>query len=253
MKKLFVLVFGISVLVPHAIGLEMTGDEIIQKMNDLLNPETTYGKSKMTIVTTSGKKRTFVLESWSKGAGEKTLMRYLEPSRVKGLATLMLNNADDIWMFFPRTQRIRKLASHAKKQKMQGGDFSYEDMGGGDAFITDYSAKRLPDETMEELDCFQVELSRKPDSDMTYSRLILWVVKENFVPIVIDYYDEKDPGLHLKRLIQSDIKMIDNLPAAMKSVMINKIDNAQTEIELLEAKFNIELDDGMFTERGLKK
>jgi outer membrane lipoprotein-sorting protein len=253
MKKMATGILGVLVLVAFVQGQELTGKQIIEKMNDLLNPETTYGKSRMTITTTSGKKRTFVMESWSKGAGEKTLVRYLEPVRVKGLATLMLNNADDIWMFFPRTQRVRKLASHAKKQKMQGSDFSYEDMGGGDAFMTDYNAKRLADEKMENGDCFLVELIRKTDSDMTYSRLILWVVKENFVPIVIDYYDEKNPDRHLKRLVQSDIKVIDGLPVAFMSVMTNKNDNSETRMELLEAKFNIELDDRMFTERGLKK
>ncbi len=39
----------------------------------------------------------------------------------------MLNNADNIWTYFPRTKRVRKLASHAKKQKVQGGDFTFED------------------------------------------------------------------------------------------------------------------------------
>jgi len=86
---------------------------------------------------------------------------------------LMLNNADDIWMFFPRTQRVRKLATHAKKQKMQGSDFSYEDMGSGDAFIEDYDAQRLEDEMREGHDCFKLELTRKEGSDMSYSRLIL--------------------------------------------------------------------------------
>jgi outer membrane lipoprotein-sorting protein len=165
----------------------------------------------------------------------------------------MLNNADDIWMYFPRTQRVRKLATHAKKQKMQGSDFSYEDMGSGDAFITDYTPERLKDEKMKGYDCYQVELTRKPGSDMSYSRLIMWVIKENFVPVVIDYYHEDDPSLHEKRLTQSDIRTIDDLPTAMKVVMLNKNDNTQTEMELLEVKYNLTLDDSLFTERSLKK
>jgi outer membrane lipoprotein-sorting protein len=219
----------------------------------LLNVESSYSKSKMTIITTSGSKRTFVMESWSKDNGEKNLVRYLEPRRVKDQAVLMLNQADDIWMYFPRTQRVRKLATHAKKQKMQGSDFSYEDMGSGDAFITDYAPKRLEDEKMEDHDCYKMELTRKEGSDMSYSRMILWVIKENFVPVVIDYYDEDDPDRWVKRLVESDIRMIDNVWTAMKVVMINKNDNTATEMELLEVEYNIPLDDSMFTERGLKK
>ena len=253
MKNIMISGLIVLLLAPVSFSQELTGEEIIQKVNELFNPQTSYGKAKMTIVTTSGSKRTFVYESWSKDRGEKNLVRYLEPRRVKGLATLMLNHADDIWMYFPSTQRVRKLATHAKKQKMQGSDFSYEDMGSGDAFIKDFSPKRLEDEKMEGHDCYKLELTRKPDSDISYSKLIMWIVKENFVPIVIDYYDEDDPALSEKRLIQSDIRLIDNIPTAMKVVMYNKNDNTQTEIELLEVKYNIPLDDEMFTERGLKK
>jgi outer membrane lipoprotein-sorting protein len=246
----FILVL---LLLPALSGQELTGEDIVQKVNDLFNVESSYAKAKMTIVTTLGQKRTFIYESWSKNKGEKNLVRYLEPTRVKDQATLMLNNADDIWMYFPRTQRVRKLASHAKKQKMQGSDFSYEDMGSGDAFINDFSSKRLKDEKMEGYDCYKVELTRKPDSDVSYSRLIMWVIKDNFVPVVIDYYDEDDPTLQEKRLVESDILVIDNIPTAMKVVMYNKNNNAQTELELLEVKYNITLPDSMFSERGLKK
>jgi outer membrane lipoprotein-sorting protein len=250
------LIFSLLILLIQfsvCLGQELTGEEIIQKVNDLFNPQTSHGKSKMTIVTSSGSKRTFVSESWSKDEGEKNLVRYISPKRVKGQAILMLNNADDIWSFFPRTQRVRKLATHAKKQKMQGSDFSYEDMGSGDAFIEDFTAKRLDDEEMEDKQCFKLELTRKQESDLSYSRMIMWVIKDSFVPIVIDYYDEDDPDLWLKRLVQSDINMIDGIPTAMKSVMYNKVDNTQTEMELLEVEYDVELSDDMFTERNLKK
>ncbi|MFC1726740.1 outer membrane lipoprotein-sorting protein [candidate division KSB1 bacterium] len=253
MKKLTALIVIGMILIPSLFAQELTGEEIIQKVNDLFNPETSYGKSTMTIVTSSGDKRTFTMESWSMGKGEKNLVRYLEPRRVKGQATLMLNHADDIWMYFPRTQRVRKLATHAKKQKMEGSDFSYEDMGGGDSFIEDFTSKRLDDEKIEGEECYKLEMTRKPDSDVSYSRLIMYIVRENFVPIVIDYFDEKNPDFHLKRLVQSNIRIIDNIPTAMKAVMYNKNDNTQTEMEMLEIKYNVQLDENMFTERSLKK
>jgi outer membrane lipoprotein-sorting protein len=253
MKQLLTTILMILLFAMVSFGQELTGEDIIQRVNDTVNVDTSYAKAKMTIVTTSGSKRTFVQESWSKDKGEKNMVRYLEPRRVKDQAVLMLNNADDIWMFFPRTQRVRKLATHAKKQKMQGSDFSYEDMGSGDAFIEDYVSKRLEDEEREGYDCYKLELTRKPESDLSYSRLIIWVIKENYVPIAIDYYDDKDPSRRVKRLVQSDIRVIDDIPTAMKSVMFDLNDNTQTELEMLEVKFNIPLDDNMFTERALKK
>ncbi|HID29770.1 MAG TPA: outer membrane lipoprotein-sorting protein [Desulfobacterales bacterium] len=121
-------------------------------------------------------------------------------------------------MFFPRTQRVRKLATHAKKQKMEGSDFSYEDMGSGDAFVKDFTVRRLKDEKMKGYDCYKLELIRNKDSDVSYARLVMWVIKKYFVPIIIDYYDEKDPNFLLKRLVQSDIQVIGGIPTPMKMV-----------------------------------
>ncbi len=240
-------------LITPALAQQPTADEIIQKVNDLMNQKSVYGKASLTIVTTSGEKRTFVYESWSKDGGEKSLIRYLKPRRVKDQAILMLNNADDIWMYFPRTKRVRKLATHAKKQKMQGSDFTYEDMGAGDAFVTDFRAKRLQDDKMQDHDCYVVELTRKPDSDSHYSRMVVYVIKEYFLPVVIDYYDEDDPILWEKRLVQSDMQTIDGIPTGMTMVMHNQRDNTKTTMKMLEVKYNIPIENVMFTERGLKK
>lgn len=253
MKAILLMALGNSSILAALMGQSLNGEQIIKKVNDLINQETIYGKSKMTIITTSGNPRTFLYESWSKDYGEKNLIRYLAPSRVRGQATLMLNYADDIWMYFPRTDRVRKLATHAKKQKMEGSDFSYEDMGSGDAFIKDFTAKRLEDEKKEGYDCYKLEMIRKPDSDLSYSRMIIWVVKKNFVPLVIDYYDENDLDLLLKTLVQSDIQNVDGIPTPMKLVMYNKQDNTKTSMTMLEVKYNIPIKDEMFTERGLKK
>lgn len=253
MKELLTTIVLILFCATIVWGQELTADQIIQKVNDLMNQETVYGRMKMTIVTTSGKKRTFEYESWSKDKGEKNLVRYTAPPRVKDQAILMLNNADDIWAYFSRTKRVRKLATHAKKQKMQGSDFTYEDMGSGDTFITNFSARRLDDEKMEGYDCYKLELTKKKDVNTHYSRMVMWVIKENFVPVVLDYYDEDDPNRWLKRLVQYDIKEIDGVPTGMKMVMFNKEDNTQTSMEMVEVKYNLELKDEMFTERGLRK
>ena len=253
MRYLFCILLLILVIGGNIYAQQLTGNQIIEKVNAIMNQETVYSTATMTIVTTSGKKRTFEYESWSKNEGEKNLVRYTKPSRVKGQKTLMLNHSDDIWAYFPRTKRVRKLATHAKKQKMQGSDFTYEDMGSGDSFLTDFTTKRLQDEKMENYDCYKIEMTKNKDSDSHYSRMIMWVIKENFVPIVIDYYDEDDPGTCEKRLIQYDIKSIDGIPTGMRMVMYNKLDNSQTSMQILTCKYNSHIDDALFTERGLKK
>jgi len=252
MKLRTIIVLYLS-LVSQSFAAELSGEEIIQKVNDLLNPESIYARAEMTIVTTSGNERTFLYDSWSKNHGEKNLIRYIKPSRVKNQATLMLNHADDIWMYFPRTQRVRKLASHFKKQKMEGSDFSYEDIGSGNSFIDDFISKRLKDGKTDGVGCYRVELTRKPDADLSYSRLLMFIDKETYMPLLIEYYDENDPDNMIKVLHQSDIQNIQGIPTAMKMVMHNSTDNTETSMVLKEVKYHVELDDAMFSERGLKK
>ncbi|MBA7512362.1 hypothetical protein ES705_04367 [subsurface metagenome] len=246
----FLLIFSASVA---SLGQELTGEEIINKVNELMNQDTVQAKVKMTIVTSSDDERVFIYDSFSKNKGEKNLMRYVEPKRAKGQAILMLNHADDIWMYFPRTKRIRKLATNSKSQKMEGSDFSYEDTGASDAFIKDFSSKNLGSEKKEGYDCYKIEMLKKEGIESGYSRLIMWVIKDSFIPIAIDYYDVENPELLLKTLIQYDIKEIDGIPTATKMVMYNKLEDSQTSIEMLEVKYNIELDDSLFTERYLKR
>ena len=120
-------------------------------------------------------------------------------------------------------------------------------------FREDFEARRLDDEQKNGHDCYKIELTRKPESDISYSRILIWVIKENFYPIVMEYYDEKDPSYLQKTLIQSDIEVIDGIPTAKNMVMQNLNDQTQTEMELLEVKYGVELDDRMFTERNLKR
>ncbi len=248
--KFFILLLTLPLLVAAE---ELTGPEIVQKVNDQMNQESSKATMTMTIITSSGQERTFEYLSYSQNFGEKNLMIYEAPSRVKGQKMLMLNHADDIWAYFPRTKRVRKLATHAKRQKFEGSDFSNEDMGSGDSFTKDYDATLIGEEEKQGDVCYKVELIKKANADITYPKLVMWVRKSDFVPLVIDYYDENNPDRVLKTLTQSDIKVIDGIPTGTKMVMFNQNDNTNTTVELEEIEYNIPIDDELFTERGLKR
>ncbi len=230
---------------------ELSGDEIMAKVNEIVNPHSAKARMRMTVYDRQDRERTFVYDSWSVNHGEKNLVKYIEPVRVRGQAVLMLNNADDIWMYFPRTGRIRKLASHAKRQKMEGSDFSYEDMGAGDTFITDFEAKRLDDEKIEGESCFMIELSKKQGADIAYEKIIIWIRKTDYVPLRLDYYEAESENA-LKRLIQTDIKVIDGIPAATRMKMENFADGTRTEIVITDISFKTDIDENLFTERGMR-
>lgn len=232
---------------------EITVDEILHTLTETMNPDQSQGIVKMTIVTTTKQERTFEYKTFSKNKGEKSLMKYVKPRRVKDQAILMLNDANDIWIYFPRTKRIRKLATHAKRQKLEGSDFSYEDMGASNSFIEEYDAVRHHDEKKQDRQCYKLELTRRAESSAGYSRIMLWVDKDNFVPLVVDYYHDDDPQLWEKQLVCSDIQLIDGIYTPMKYMMYNKLDNTQTSMEIVEVTYKVDLSDDLFTEMGMQK
>jgi outer membrane lipoprotein-sorting protein len=231
----------------------MTADRILEILTETMNPEQSHGIMTMTIVTSTGQERTFKYETFSKGKGEKSLMKYLDPSRVKGQTILMLNDANDIWTYFPKTKRIRKLATHAKKQKVEGSDFSYEDMGASNTFLEEYDAIRGKDEKKQGRQCYKIELTRKPKSNAGYSRVVMWVDMDQYVPLVIDYYHDDDPELWEKQLVCKDIRLIDDIYTPFECTMYNKLDNTQTSMKIIEIDYDVDLSDDLFTEMGMQR
>ncbi|MBU1099364.1 MAG: outer membrane lipoprotein-sorting protein [Bacteroidetes bacterium] len=227
---------------------QLTPQEIIQKIDDTERVMSSQSKFKQTIVTSGGDVRTLEAISYSKNKNEKQLMIYEAPNRVKGDKILMLNDGDDIWFYTPKTDRVRHLASHAKRQKVQGSDFSYEDMAGG-SLEEDYTYKFIGEEVIDGRDCYKIELTPKPEGP-SYSKLILWADKERYISIQIEYFED---GELTKRLSLSDIVMIDDHWTAQKIVMKNLMEGGETIMETDEIQFDIDIDEKIFTTKNLKK
>ena len=247
LKILISLLMAVSI----TLAQDQLATKIITAVTELMSPENMKSTGTQTITTSSGKTRTFEFESYMGGKGKSTLTRYTKPAAIRGQAFLTLNNADDIWTYFPRTKRVRKLASHAKKQKVQGSDFTYEDMGGGDVFLTKFTPKYLGDENIEGDLCWKIELIGIPEQDPPYPKIVIWARKSDYSPLKLDYYDEHD--FNTKSLLLSNIHNIEGLPTAMKMVMVNHKERSSTRMETLEATYAWKPPKDFFSERNLKK
>jgi len=204
--------------------------------------------AKQIITTSKGKIRTLKMIAWSKDNNEKQLSIYTSPSRVKGDKILQLNSGNDIWFYTPKTDRVRHLAKHAKKRKVQGSDFSYEDMQNWNYNI-DFSSRLLGKESIENISCYKIELI-PTESGPHYSKMIVWIDKTKFVAIKTDYYEN---GTLFKRLTASKIEKIKNYWFAKNLLMTNLQDGGKTIYETIEIEVDIEVKDKLFTTNSLKK
>ena len=228
-----------------------TGAELVKKMSEIMTQENSTAIMTQTITTSSGQQRTFEFEMFTANEGEKTLMRYLKPSAARGQAFLMLNNADDIWTYFPRTKRVRKLSSSSKNQKVQGSDFSFEDMGSGDSWKEEYVSTNLGSEKYDDTDCWKLESIGIPKQNPSYPKMVVLMRKADFYPIKIDYFEDND--YVEKTLFMDNINNIEGVPTAMKMTMKNHSEGTETTMQTLLITYEWEPPDNFFTERELKK
>ena len=250
MKKILVIIFVVTTVIIAQQAIP-TGQELVKKMSEIMTQENSKATMTQTITTSSGKQRTFEFEMFTANEGEKTLMRYLKPSAARGQAFLMLNNADDIWTYFPRTKRVRKLSSSSKNQKVQGSDFSFEDMGSGDSWEKEYNSNNLGSEKYNKTDCWKIESIGIPEQNPSYPKMEVYMRKSDFYPIKIDYFNDND--FVEKTLLMGDIKEIEGVPTAMKMIMKNHLEGTETVMETLSITYTWEPPDNFFTERTLKK
>ncbi len=245
------LIISTIIILTMGRAQDKLAQEVVLAVTNLMSPESMKSTGSQTITTSSGKTRTFEFESYTGGKGASSLTRYTKPAAIRGQAFLTLNNADDIWTYFPRTKRVRKLASHAKKQKVLGSDFTYEDMGSGDVFLTKYASRYLGDETIEGEICWKIELMGITQQEPPYPKIIMWVRQVDYSPVRLDYYDEKN--YNMKSLILNDIQEIEGRPTAMRMLMINHKEHSSTSMETHEVTYQWIPPKNFFSERSLKK
>jgi len=245
-----ILTLLVIFLVPLA-AQKPTTEEIIDGMTALMNQEYSRATMTQTIQTSSGKTRTLEFEMFSADTGSSVMMRYIKPSSVRGQAFLMLNDANDIWTYFPRTRRVRKLASSAKNQKVQGSDFSYSDFSSSDTWKKDYVSTLVGEADIQGTPCWKLEATETESNDSDYPRIILYVRKSDYSPLQIEYFN--DQNIHEKTLSLENIETIEGVPTAKRMVMKNLLEGSETIMTIKEITYQWRPPKGFFSERNLQR
>ena len=228
----------------------LTVDQVLDSMDANSESQTARMEITQTVYRVNGQKDVSELLSYSADKGDKGLMVYVQPARIKGMKILTLHDGDDIWSYSPRTKRVRKIASHQKKQSVNGSDFSYEDMNTNDR-REEYISTLLAEEMKEGVATYKIEMIPKESTITSYSKMIMWIQKGKWLPIYTEFYDEYQDLW--KVLTLKNITKVGAYWNAGEIVMINKQKGTKTVMTNKKTEFDIELDMGMFTERYLNR
>jgi hypothetical protein len=252
LSKMTLPLFILWAMIPGMLqGAEPDAAALLDYVIATMNPENAKAIMTQTITTSTGDERTFRYESESGGAGEFSLMRYLEPSRVKGNALLMTDFTDNIWSYNARTNRVRRLASNAKKQKFEGSDFTYEDMGSGKVWKVDFTVSLGEKGEALSTACQQLILQPKAQANSSYSKIILWLRETDHFPVQLDYYDENET--FLKSLYLEDIRLIEDVLTPFTMRMHHHLEKSETVMRYESVTYDVNFPKNYFSERNLKK
>ena len=129
-----------------------------------------------------------------------------------------------------------------------GSEFAFEDMSSFE--IEKYKFKYLRDATFDGQASFVLQ-QIPTDNDSGYSKQIIWVDKEHYRLLKVEFYDRK--GSLLKELVNYEFTLfLDRYWRPMRTEMFNEQNGKSTELVTHQLNFNSGLSENDFNQGTLK-
>lgn len=184
--------------------------------------------------------------------GDKALTVFDKPRDVKGTAFLSFSHvdkADDQWLYLPALKRVKRISSRNKSGPFMGSEFSFEDLSSFE--LEKFSFRLLGEEDLNGVATYKIEQIPK-DKYSGYTRQVVWMDKEHYLPQKIEFYDRKKSLL--KTLTFKDYQLyLDKYWRAMAMSMVNHQTNKSTDLKTGSIQFRNGLKDSDFNKSTLKR
>lgn len=192
--------------------------------------------------------RSVRLKSWIKGT-EESFSEYLEPPRERGIKMLKLG--DQLWTYYPSTDRTILISGHMLRQSVMGSDLSYEDMMEDPVLLNSYEAVVTGDETVLDRPCWKLALTALK-SDLAYHSRTIWVDKDRFVILKEERYARS--GRLLKTTDIVSVIRIESRWIPDKMIFKDALKEGKgTEFLIESIAFDADIPEYLFSKASLKK
>jgi outer membrane lipoprotein-sorting protein len=222
--------------------------EIVAKAENLLRGEkNSYSEMTMQIVRPKYT-RTLEFKSWSETDGNSMTL-ITAPAKEKGQSFMKMGN--NMWSWNPTIQRLVKMPPSMMSQGWMGSDFTNDDILKESSLVKDFTHKIVGNEAVSGEQCYKIELTALENSDVVWSKILIWVSKNDFFEMKIEFYDE-DNAL-VKTHTSSKITVFDGrkLPSVMEIAPADQPQN-KTVVTIKTMKFNIAIDKNFFSQQNMK-
>lgn len=239
--------------------------DIIKKSNhvSLYQGKDSKGSIKLVITDKQGRTRIREMNILRKDVDEgdndqKYFVYFKVPADVRKMVFMVHkhsspNKDDDRWLYLPGLDLVRRVAASDKRTSFVGSDFLYEDISGRN--ITEDHH-----EIIKETDNLYVikNTPLRPDS-VEFAYYIAFIDKQNFIPKKIEYYKSDNVAYRIMEALEiKDIVVDENgqkvvYPTVVRSIVKNLINESRSEMFYSNIKYNIGVEDKIFSERYLKR
>jgi outer membrane lipoprotein-sorting protein len=223
------------------------GDTILRRVDENLGSDNKVTRARMTVRGRGGS-RTVEMQSWIRGMGE-SFTEYLAPPRDRG--TKMLKLGDQLWTYFPATDRTVSIAGHMLRQSVMGSDLSYEDLMEDPRLSEIYDARVEREETVRERACWVLALTAKRPG-LAYHTRQVWVDQERLVLLRENRHARS--GRLLKTTEVEEVERSGRRWIAKTVVFKDVLKGGEgTTFELQSIEFDATIPEHVFTKASLRR
>jgi outer membrane lipoprotein-sorting protein len=247
MKNLFFIF--LFLFVSNQLIFPQSAEEIIKKAEEAVKgEETAHGTFKMTIHTPDYS-RQLIMEAWWQG-NKNSLIITKSPKKEEGNKTLKIGN--EMWQYLANTETTIKIPPSMMLQSWNGSNFTNDDLVRESNLEKDYTQKIIAEEKINGNETWKIELTPKPDAPVVWGKLYYWVRKEDYLPALVQYFDER--GNMVRYLSYSDVKTFgkSRLPSKWTMYDNTKKDDF-TQIEIVDMDFNVKIPARKFSFQELER
>lgn len=225
-----------------------TPTEIVKKSDEKYRGKTSHGTMSMQIIRPSWS-RTIRMKNWSKG-DDYSMVLILSPAKEKG--QVFLKRDKDLWNWTPSIGRMIKMPPSVMSQGWMGSDVSNDDVLRQSSLVKDYEHTITASETVSDRTCHKIEFKPKPESDVVWSKIIMWISTDEYLRLKAEFYDEDGFLVHTETA--SDIKMMGGrlIPAKMEYVPADE-EGYKTVFVIESIEFDTEIADTFFSQQNMKR
>ena len=225
-----------------------TATEIIKKADDKFRGKTSQAELIIDIIRPKWSK-TMRMKTWSKGA-DYSVSVITSPAKEKGVVFLMRDK--EVWNYVPTIDRTIKFPPSMMMQNWMGTDLTNDDLVKMSSMVDDYKQDIIGEEKKEGLLCWKIQLIPKPNAAVVWGKILIWIDKEDYMQMQVDYYDEDD--FLVNQMIGSEVEIFSGkkLPSKLRIIPVDQ-QGQETIIKYEKWVFDLKISDNYFTKNYMKR